>query len=84
MRGTTIAMLVQAREREIGRKATPADLEPQNWAEYERALGYSAIDHETQRQLVYRWARDVVAHQARFDAVLSPITHPHKCPSLRL
>ncbi|MBJ20667.1 MAG: amidase [bacterium] len=72
MRGTSIAMLVQARERELGRKATPDDLEPQNWSEYQRALGYSAIDHETQRQLVYRWARDVVAHQSRFAAVLSP------------
>lgn len=72
MRGTTIAMKVQARERELGRKVTRDDLEPQNFSQYEAALGYSAIDHETQRQAVYRWARDVVAHQSRFDVVLSP------------
>lgn len=72
MRGTSIAMRVQARERELGRKVTPDDLEPQNYAEYERALGYTAIDFETQRQLVYRWARDVIAHHAPYDLVLSP------------
>ncbi|MFK7896970.1 MAG: amidase [Myxococcota bacterium] len=72
MRGTTIAMKVQARERELGRKVTADDLEPQNFSQYEAALRYTAIDHETQRQNIYRWARDVVAHHARFDVVLSP------------
>lgn len=72
MRGTTIAMKVQARERELGRKVTPDDLEPQNFSQYEAALGYTSVDHETQRQAVYRWARGVAAHHARFDAVLSP------------
>lgn len=72
MRGTTIAMKVQARERELGRKVTSDDLEPQNFAEYERAVNYMAIDFETQRQLVYRWARDVIAHHTPYDLVLSP------------
>ena len=72
MRGTSIAMSVQARERELGRKVTSDDLEPQNFAEYERALKYMAIDFETQRQLVYKWAREVIAYQAPYDLVLSP------------
>ena len=59
LRGTSIAMRVQAWEARIGRSAGPEDLEPANWADYQRAQDYSAMDFERERQRVYgRRARD--------------------------
>ena len=72
LRGTSIAMSVQAREKVLGRKAGPEDLEPNNWADYERARAYSSMDFERERQRIYAVARTVQAHQADFDVVLSP------------
>ncbi len=72
LRGTAIAIRVAARERELGRAATPDDLEPGNWRDHRAVLEVDAIGYERARQEVYALARDVVAHQADFDVVLSP------------
>lgn len=72
LRGTAIAMTIASREHELGRKATADDLEPNNWRSYRDSLGFSAIDHETERQYIYSLARDIIVHQSAFDAVLSP------------
>ncbi len=72
LRGTSIAMAVARRERELARKVTADDLEPNNWHAYQESLRYSAIDHETERQYIYSLAREIVLHQDSFDAVLSP------------
>ncbi|MBW2270987.1 MAG: amidase [Deltaproteobacteria bacterium] len=63
---------IQARERALGRKATPDDLELRNWESYQKALSFSAAQHEAARQDVYDFGRTVVTHQHDFDIVLSP------------
>lgn len=72
LRGTSIALRVKAREASLGRSVGPDDLEPNNWADYERSNEYSALDFERERQRVYALARKIQAHQAGFDVVLSP------------
>ncbi len=72
LRGTGIAMALRHRERVIGRKATPDDLEPQNWGAFERSGDYSAVEFETERQKLYTLARNIVRHQRDVDVVLSP------------
>lgn len=71
LRGTGIAMTLGIRERELGRPATPEDLEPQNWGAFERSADYSALDFETERQNLYTLARRISAHQQDVDVVLS-------------
>jgi Asp-tRNA(Asn)/Glu-tRNA(Gln) amidotransferase A subunit family amidase len=72
LRGAGIAIAVHRREEELGRKATPDDLEPQNWGAYQQSNEYSAIDFEVERQNLYTLARKIVAHQQHVDMVLSP------------
>ncbi len=72
LRGASITMAVQQREHELGRKATPDDLEPNNWGAFQQSKKFSALDFETERQNLYTLARRIVAHQTHVDMVLSP------------
>jgi Asp-tRNA(Asn)/Glu-tRNA(Gln) amidotransferase A subunit family amidase len=72
MKGTALVMSVGARQRELGRAVTPADLETRNWIDYQEALSYTAPQYEVARQTAYAFGRIVIGHQKRFDAVLSP------------
>ncbi len=70
--GASTVNKVQGRERVLGRKVTADDLELRNWESYQRALSFSAAQHEAARQDVYGFARVIVEHQNAFDVVLSP------------
>jgi amidase/aspartyl-tRNA(Asn)/glutamyl-tRNA(Gln) amidotransferase subunit A len=70
--GASSVNKIQARERELGRKATPEDLELRNWEAYQQALSFTAAQHEAARQDVYEFGRQIVAHQHAFDVVLTP------------
>jgi len=72
LRGASIAIAIGRREKELGRKATPEDLEPHNWRAYLQSKANTATDFEVERQNIYSFARRIVAHQAAFDVVLSP------------
>ena len=72
LRGTSIAMAINKREAELGREATPDDIEPNNWQSYVDSKNFSAVDFERERQFVYSIARDIIEHQSAFDVVLSP------------
>ena len=70
--GASSVNRIQAREKQLGREVTPEDLELRNWESYQKALSFTAAQHEAARQDVYDFGRAVVVHQHPYDVVLSP------------
>ena len=70
--GASLVNRIQAREKELGRAVRQDELEPRNWESYQRALQFTAAQHEAARQDVYELGRRIVAHQHAYDAVITP------------
>lgn len=70
--GASLVNRIQAREKALGRAVRADDLELRNWESYQRALTFTAAQHEAARQDVYELGRAIVAHQDAFDVVISP------------
>ncbi len=63
---------IQAREQQLGRKVTEADLEPRTWQRYQTSKHVSGADYAQALQTLHRIGRDMTLLHGKFDVLLSP------------
>jgi len=67
-----VLMLVEAREKELGRPMREDEIEPLNRASLERARVASAASYARARQAFFRGGRAMAEFQKNYDVILSP------------